>query len=391
MWAGAQIQVVDAQLNKLKLNPDIVVGADRPSVYLPLLEGKRVGVIANHTSLTREQHLVDYLLANQVKVRAVFAPEHGFRGEAGAGEKISDGKDTQTGLPVRSLYGATKKPTPEMLGDIDLLLFDMQDVGARFYTYLSTMHYAMEAAAEKGIPFVVLDRPNPNGFYMDGPILEPEYESFVGMHPIPLVHGMTLGELARMINGEGWLKNGVKASLTVVPCASYKRTDLYHLPVHPSPNLRSMEAVYLYPSLCLFEPTVVSIGRGTDRPFEVYGHPEVRFGSFTFTPKSMKGIAPNPKHKGKKCYGVDLKLFGEFYFQTHRVLYLDWLLAAYREHEAQFPGLFFNDAAFFDKLAGTSKLREQITAGLDAEAIRKSWRDDLKAFANRRKPYLLYA
>lgn len=391
LWAGAQIQVIDAQLNKLKVNPDIAVGADRPTVYLPLLEGKRVGVIANHTSLTSNGHLVDYLLTQGVKVRAVFAPEHGFRGEAGAGEKIGDGKDPQTGLPVRSLYGATKKPTPEMLGDIDLLLFDMQDVGARFYTYLSTMHYAMEAAAEKGIPFIVLDRPNPNGFYMDGPVLEPEYKSFVGMHPIPLVHGMTLGELARMINGEGWLKNKVKAELTVVPCASYKRSDLYHLPVHPSPNLRSMEAVYLYPSLCLFEPTVVSIGRGTDRPFEVYGHPDVQFGSFTFTPKSLKGMAVNPKHQGKKCYGVDLKLFGEFYFQTHRVLYLDWLLATFQAYEAKYPGKYFTDASFFDKLAGTSKLRKQIEAGLDSDSIRKSWRDDLKAFANRRKPYLLYA
>ncbi len=391
IWLGAQIQVVDQQLNKLKVNPDIVVGADRSTVYLPLLEGKRVGVIANHTSVMGEGHLVDYLLANGVKVRAVFAPEHGFRGEAGAGEKIGDGKDVKTGLPVRSLYGATKKPTPEMLGDIDLLLFDMQDVGARFYTYLSTMHYAMEAAAEKGIPFVVLDRPNPNGFYLDGPILDEKYKSFVGMHPIPLVHGMTLGELARMINGEGWLKNGVKASLTVVPCASYKRTDLYHLPVNPSPNLRSMEAVYLYPSLCLFEPTVVSIGRGTDRPFEIYGNPDVRFGSFTFTPKSMPGMAPNPKHKGKKCFGVDLKPFGEFYFHAHRALYLDWLLAAYREYEAKSPGKFFTDAEFFDKLAGTSTLREQMQDGRSSEEIRLSWRDDLKAFAKRRKPYLLYA
>lgn len=390
-WATAQIQVVDKQLNKLSENPNIVVGADRPSVFLPLLEGKRVGVIANHTSLMKEGHLVDYLITQKVKLRAVFAPEHGFRGDAGAGEKINDGKDIATGLPIRSLYGATKKPTPEMLSDIDILVFDMQDVGARFYTYLSTLHYALEAAAEKGIPFVVLDRPNPNGFYTDGPILEEAYKSFVGMHPIPLVHGMTLGELARMINGEGWLKNGVKADLTVVPCANYKRTDLYNLPVNPSPNLTSMESVYLYPSLCLFEPTVVSIGRGTKRPFEMYGHPEVHFGTFTFTPKSIKGMAPNPKHKGKKCYGVDLKAFGGFYFQTHRRIYLDWLMAAFQKYEAAHPGEFFKDPAFFDKLVGNSTLRKQMQEGLTVEAIRETWIDDLKAFAKRRKPYLLYA
>lgn len=389
-YVVAQLQVEPAKRNLLKVNPQIQVGAEQHQLYLPLLTNRRVGVVGNHTSLVGDQHLVDFLVANKVEVVAVYAPEHGFRGEAGAGETIRDGRDAQTGLPIFSLYGDTKKPSPKVLAGIDILVFDMQDVGARFYTYLSTMHYVMEAAGEQHIPMIVLDRPNPNGFYTDGPILKPAFSSFVGMHPIPLVHGMTLGELAKMINGEGWLKGRVKADLTVIPCANYRKDDLFVLPTDPSPNLTSMEAVYLYPSLCLFEPTVVSIGRGTDKPFEVYGNPDVHFGSYSFTPESRPGKAPNPKHKGKVCYGQDVTAFGTFYSQTHRQLYLDWLLAAYGAYTKAKGGGFFTDPDFFDKLAGTDELRKQITEGRTAPEIRASWAQGLNEFVIRRAPYLLY-
>ena len=386
----AQVTVLDAQVNRLAVNPDILTGAQQPKLYVDALAGKRIGVVANHTSLIDGVHLVDFLQSKGINVVAVFAPEHGFRGEAGAGDPIADGKDATTGLPVRSLYGKTKKPTPEMLADVDLLLFDMQDVGARFYTYLSTLHYIMEAGAEQNIPVMVLDRPNPNGFYVDGPVLDPKFSSFVGMHPIAMVHGMTLGELARMINTEGWLKNGVKCTLSVIPCANYKHSDLYNLPVNPSPNLGSMEAVYLYPSLCLFEPTSVSIGRGTTHPFECIGHPDLKFRSFSFTPKSIPGRASSPKHEGKTCYGVNLKEFGGFYFTANQRLYLDWLVESYKELEALKPGSFFTNPEFFDKLAGTDRLRKQLVAGATADEIRSSWEAELTQFKALRKKYLLY-
>lgn len=390
LFVAAQLRIEPAKQNLLKVSNTIRTGAKQTEVYLPLLDGKRVGVVGNHTSMVDEVHLVDVLIANRITVAAVYAPEHGFRGDAGAGETIRDGRDAKTGLPIFSLYGSTKKPTPKMLEGIDVLVFDMQDVGARFYTYLSTLHYVMEAAAEQKIPVVVLDRPNPNGFYTDGPVLNPAFTSFVGMHPIPLVHGMTLGELAQMINGEGWLKGKVKAELTVVPCANYRKSDLFILETDPSPNLTSMEAVYLYPSLCLFEPTVVSIGRGTDTPFEIYGHPEVRFGNYQFTPESRPGKAPNPKHKGKLCYGQDVSSFGSFYPQTHRQLYLDWLLATYTKYTAEKGAGFFTEPDFFDKLAGTDALRKQIVAGKTADEIRASWAQGLKDFEVQRMPYLLY-
>ncbi len=386
----AQVKLIDAQQMTLKVNRYIVPGAERGDLYLPLLSGKRIGVVANHTSMVGSKHLVDALTDANVNVKAVFAPEHGFRGEAGAGEQIVDGRDALTNLPVRSLYGKTKKPTPEMLADIEMLLFDMQDVGARFYTYLSTLHFVMEAAAELGIPVVVLDRPNPNGFYTDGPVLDLKFQSFVGMHPIPLVHGMTLGELALMINGEGWLKDGVQCDLEVVKCHNYKRNDLYELSVDPSPNLMSMEAVYLYPSLCLFEPTIISIGRGTHRAFEVFGHPDMQLGSFEFTPKSIQGKSSNPKHKDRLCYGVDLKAFGGFYFKTHQQLYLNWLVDSHRYTKEKLKVAFFTNPEFFDKLAGTDELRRQIESGLSAEEIRATWHEALEAFKKQRKPYLIY-
>lgn len=390
--AAAQINFEEVNLNNLEVNPLIEVGAEQLDTYLPLLEAKRVGLVANHSSLVPENgeyvHLVDVLLEKGVQVQAVFAPEHGFRGDAGNGVRISDGKDAATGLEIRSLYGKTKKPTPAMLSDVDVLVFDMQDVGARFYTYLSTMHYIMEAAAEQGLPVIVLDRPNPNGFYVDGPVLDPAYSSFVGMHPIPIVHGMTLGELAQMINGEGWLKEGVQCDLTVIECANYTHEDLYNLPVAPSPNLPTMESVYLYPSLCLFEPTIVSVGRGTDYPFEVYGYPGMLYGSFAFTPKSLPGKSLHPKHEGKQCTGQRLTEMARFYFQANRRLYLQWLIGNYEVYPDK--EAFFTSPQFFDKLAGTSQLRKQLDAGATEDEIRASWEEDLRAFKALRAKYLLY-
>lgn len=390
--AVAQLQVNEVNINDLEVNPDIVVGAALFERYLPLVEGKRVGLVANHTSLVPSGsgyvHLVDTLIERGIAIKAVFAPEHGFRGDAGNGERFSDGRDPLTGLPVRSLYGKTKKPTPAMLSDIDVLIFDMQDVGARFYTYLSTMHYVLEAAAEEELPVIVLDRPNPNGFYVDGPVLDPKYSSFVGMHPIPVVHGMTLGELAKMIIGEGWLKNGVRPKLTVITCENYHKEDLYNLPVAPSPNLPTMESVYLYPSLCFFEPTAVSVGRGTDHPFELYGYPGMKFGSFTFTPESRPGKSLNPKHEGKRCTGQLLSEFGSFYFHANKRLYLQWLIAMYAEYPEQES--FFTSPSFFDKLAGSSMLREQLQSGATEKEIRASWRADLEAFKQLRSQYTLY-
>ncbi|MDG1781876.1 MAG: DUF1343 domain-containing protein [Flavobacteriales bacterium] len=384
-----QMVIGNTYVNDLKADSTIEVGALAFDKYLPLLAGKSVGVVANHTSMLGEQHLVDVLLSKKVDIEAVFAPEHGFRGKAANGEKVESGKDAKTGLIIHSLYGKTKKPSNTMLVGVDVMIFDMQDVGARFYTYLSTMHYVMEACAENQIPVIILDRPNPNGFYIDGPVLQPTYSSFVGMHPIPIVHGMTLGELAQMINGEGWLDNSIKCDLTVVPCANYDHNDLYELPVNPSPNLTSQEAIYLYPSLCLFEPTKVSIGRGTDFPFEVIGHPSHEYGSFSFTPEDRPGKSVNPKHEGKECRGQNLNSFGEFYFTSHRSMYLEWLVAMYEFYPDK--ASFFTSANFFDKLAGTDELRKQIVAGKSAEEIQQSWQEGLMEFRSRRLPYLIYA
>ncbi|MFT4683237.1 MAG: hypothetical protein ACI923_002233 [Flavobacteriales bacterium] len=384
----SQMVIGNAYINDLKVDNTISVGASSFEVYISALENKQIGVVANHTSLVEENHLVDLLLARKITIKAVYAPEHGFRGEAANGEKVDSGKDAQTGLTIHSLYGKNKKPSKEMLSGIEVMVFDMQDVGARFYTYLSTMHYVMEACAENNIPLIVLDRPNPNGFYVDGPILEPKFQSFVGMHPIPIVHGMTLGELAQMINGEKWLNEGVQCDLTVVPCVNYEHTDLYLLPVNPSPNLTSQEAIYLYPSLCLFEPTKVSIGRGTEHPFEVIGHPKHEFGSYTFTPEDQPGKSMNPKYEGEECRGQILTNFGEFYFTSHRSMYLEWLVAMYEFYPDKTT--FFTSADFFDKLAGTSTLRKQLEQGKTAAEIQESWQAGLMEFRSQRLPYLLY-
>ena len=382
---GAWSQVVE---KRTRINEEIVVGAERVHQYLHRLENQTVGIVCNHTSYVKNTHLVDTLLSHGVKVKAIFAPEHGFRGEASAGAHIKDGIDPKSGLPITSLYGSNKKPTTEQLAGIDILIFDIQDVGARFYTYISTMHFCMEAAAENDVKMLVLDRPNPNGFYVDGPVLKPEFKSFVGMHPIPVVHGLTVGELAQMINGEGWLKGGVVCRLTVVPCKSYTHLDLYELPIAPSPNLPNMTSVYLYPSLCFFEGTQVSVGRGTERPFQVIGHPTNTLGSYTFTPQSIPGVSENPKHQEKECHGHSLEQFGGFYFTTVGRLYFDWIEGMYRDYPNK--DKFFIGKNFIDKLAGTDQLRQQLVSGESLELVKSEWQLEIEAYKKQRKQYLLY-
>ncbi len=363
-------------------------GAECTEHYLPLLEGKRVAVCGNQTSVVAKTHLVDTLLSRKVNVVKLFCPEHGFRGQAEAGATIASGKDPLTGLPVVSLYGKNKKPTAEQLQGVDVVLFDLQDVGCRFYTYISTLHYVMEAAAENGVKIIVLDRPNPNGFYVDGPVLEPQYKSFVGMHPVPIVYGMTIGEYARMINGEKWLANGVQCDLTVIKLEGYTHETRYALPVAPSPNLQIAEAIYLYPSLCLFEGTNVSVGRGTDHPFEMYGAPGMQSGDYRFTPRAIPGVSENPPFKGLECRGYLLHDIAADNLNNPGRLNLSYLLTAYRNCVDQ--SSFFLKNNFFDKLAGTDQLRKQLVVGASEEEIRASWEPDLEKFRHIREQYLLY-
>lgn len=351
--------------------------------YLTLLQGRRVGVVGNQTSIVGERHLVDTLLSLGIDIRKIYTPEHGFRGTADAGAKVNSGKDEKTGIPIVSLYGKNKKPTPEMLQGIDIILFDLQDVGVRFYTYISTMSYVMEAAAENSIPVVVLDRPNPNGFYVDGPVLKPENHSFVGMHQVPVVYGMTIGEYALMVNGEGWLKNGIACDLTVIPIKGYNRNAIYELPVKPSPNLPNWESVYLYPTLCFFEGSSVSVGRGTETPFQVYGHPDMR-GSYTFTPQSTSG-ASKPLLEGQRCRGENLVEFAHDYPHNESQLHLEWIIDAYQQLKSKG---FFKD--YFRLLAGDRQLQRDIENGKSADEIRASWSDDLASFLAIRQKYLLY-
>lgn len=365
---------------------DIVTGAENSKKYLPLLANKRVGIVTNQSGTVRISEdgktvsLVDYLIDYKINVQKIYAPEHGFRGTADAGEHIIDGKDPKTGLSIISLYGDNKKPKPSQLENIDVMVFDLQDVGARFYTYISTLHYIMEACAEENIEIIVLDRPNPNGGIVDGPVLDAAYSSFVGMHPIPVLHGMTMGEYAKMINGEKWLKNKVQCKLTVIPCENYSKNMRYDLPIKPSPNLPNAQSVNLYASLCFFEGTNVSVGRGTDKQFQIYGSPYLNKNGFSFTPEPNEG-AKSPPYNGIKCYGEDLS-------KTSRVdeLELKWLLKAYNETEDK--SKFFN--AFFTKLAGTKKLQEQIEAGMTEVVIRNSWKTDLEKFKTIRKIYEIY-
>lgn len=363
-------------------------GAERMEQYLPQLSGKRVALCGNQTSVVGKTHLVDTLLARKVNLVKLFCPEHGFRGQAEAGATIASGKDPLTGLPVVSLYGKNKKPTAEQLAGADVILFDLQDVGCRFYTYISTLHYVMEAAAENGVKVIVLDRPNPNGFYVDGPVLEPAFKSFVGMHPVPVVYGMTIGEYARMINGENWLANEVQCDLEVVTLEGYTHETRYDLPVAPSPNLQTKEAVYLYPSLCFFEGANVSVGRGTDHPFEMYGAPGMQAGDYRFTPRAIPGVSENPPFKGQECRGYNLHDKAAGALDKSGRLNLTYLLTAYEN--APDRANFFLKNNFFDKLAGTAILRQKIVAGASEEEIRDSWQPALDDFKTMRDKYLLY-
>ena len=385
---------LSAQNISFKKYEYVGTGASQHYQYLPMLAGKHVGVVTNHTGIIQKivhqkdstitvqnEHLVDFLLSKKVKIDKVFAPEHGFRGTADAGEVIKDGVDAKTKLPIVSLYGKNKKPTAEQLKGIEVMLFDLQDVGVRFYTYISTLHYVMEACAENYIPLVILDRPNPNGHFMDGPVLEPAYKSFIGMHPVPVVYGMTIAEYAQMINGEKWLKGGLQCNLKIVPLKSYDRKAIYLLPVPPSPNLPNATAVNLYPSLCFFEGTQVSMGRGTKWQFQIYGSPYLEKTAFTFVPKPNAGDK-NPKFNGRTCYGEDLS-------QTPPLseLNLSWLIKAY-EQTSGIKTPFFTSS--FDKLAGNKNLKEQLLQHKSEKEIKESWQKSLKDFAKIRRKYLLY-
>lgn len=379
-------QTVKDNVNlKSVTSEDVKTGAERTAQYFGLLKGKAVGVVANHTSMIGNTHLVDSLVSAGVNVKRIFCPEHGFRGTSDAGENIKNNIDSLTGIPLISLFGKHFKPKSSELKDLDIVIYDIQDVGVRFYTYISTMTYVMEACAENGVEFLVLDRPNPNGYYVDGPVLKKEFSSFVGLHPVPLVYGMTAAEYACMVNNQGWLKNGITCKLKYVTVENYNHTYYYELPIKPSPNLPNMNSVYLYPSLGLFEGTVISVGRGTEYPFQCFGHPDLSSGTFEFTPQSKAG-AKYPPYLGKLCKGFLLDNFAEIYIKNLQQIYLFWLIASYNELPDK--STFFN--AYFDKLAGSSNLRLQIIAGKDEETIRKSWQDDIVKFKKIREKYLLY-
>lgn len=368
----------------LTTTAQIRLGAEDTASYLPELKGKKIGVVAHQASLIfssgNQKHLVDFLLEHTIKIKGVFAPEHGFRGVADAGEKIEDGKDPLTQLSIYSLYGKNRKPSPDQLEGIELMIFDLQDVGVRFFTYLSTLHYVLEACAEQNIPVILLDRPNPNSHYVDGPVLNLENSSFVGMHPVPIVYGMTIGEYAKMINGEGWLSNGVSCNLKVIPIQNYTHQTPYRLPVRPSPNLPNAQAVALYPSLCLLEPTEISIGRGTDKQFQLYGHPLFPRQQFSFIPEPNFG-SKSPKHNGTLCYGVDLTQI-----EKPNKLEIKWLIDAY----SIFPkkSTFFLKG--FDRISGDRNLKTQIEQQIPESEIRKTWKQDLEKFKKIRAKYLIY-
>lgn len=371
--------LVSPLLSKAQTN--IVFGAAQWESYKKILKQENVGVVAHQASLFEPKtHLIDTLLSLKVNIKKVFAPEHGFRGDADAGESVRDQKDIKTGLPILSLYGINKKPSQESLEDISVMLFDLQDVGVRFYTYLSTLHYVMEACAENEIPLIILDRPNPNAHYIDGPVLEEDCKSFVGMHPVPIVYGMTIGEYAKMINEEGWLNNGIKCDLRVVPLKNYTHQTEYEIPLRPSPNLPNAHSIALYPSLCLLEPTVISVGRGTEMQFQIYGHPKLPKTNFSFTPLPNFG-SKNPKFKGQLCNGVDLRNI-----ERQKKIELQWLIQAYRD----FPDKenFFKKGFF--RIAGNKKLKKQLAQGMSEQQIRKTWEKDLEKFKNIRKKYLIY-
>lgn len=373
-----------AQAQTQNDHAQIVVGAAQINAYLPLIQGQKVALVVNQTSVIGKTHLVDSLLALQVGIQKVFAPEHGFRGKADAGEHVKNSRDTRTNLPVISLYGKNKKPSVQQLSDVDLVIFDIQDVGARFYTYISTMHLVMEACAENNKKVLILDRPNPNGHYVAGPVLDPRLKSFVGMHPIPVVHGLTIGELALMINTEKWLKGGKSCDLSVIRVKNYSHQTPYPLPVKPSPNLPNDLSIALYPALCLFEGTQISVGRGTYAPFQMIGYPEKKFGRHTFKPQSIVGMSKYPKHQNKTCYGIDFRP------EAHQKLVQGFSLKYLIEYYQKFANKakFFN--GYFNTLAGNFTLQQKIKNGWTAAAIVKSWEKDLDKYKTLRRRYLLY-
>ena len=374
--------IICVLITTISFAQQIKTGAENYTAYLPLIQGKSVGIVTNQTGIIDSKtHLVDFLVQKNIKIKTIFAPEHGFRGTADAGENVSDEIDAKTGLSITSLYGKNNKPTAEQLKDIDIMIFDLQDVGTRLYTYVSTMHRIMEACAENNIPLLVLDRPNPNIAIVDGPVLDIAFKSGIGMHPTPLLHGMTLGEEAKMINGQKWLKNGIQCNLTVIPCLNYNRKMTYSLPVRPSPNLPNDQSVNLYVSLCLFEGTNVSMGRGTEKQFQIYGSPDLPKSNFAFTPKPNFGDK-NPLYNGVECNGEDLSAISRI-----NQLEIKWLIKAYQTTADKSK---FFDKRKFSIRAGNEKLQQQIEAGISEEEIRKSWQKDLETFKKMRKKYLIY-
>ena len=378
-----------------KLTPSTIhTGADQTEVYLPLLKGKKVGLVINRTSIIGKRPIVDSLRALGIDIRLIFGPEHGFRGNASAGTHVQSEKDSATGIPVVSLYGKRSRPSPAEMDQIDLLIFDIQDVGARFYTYINTLQYAMEACAESGKPLLILDRPNPNGFVVDGPILEDDLHSGIGIHKIPITHGLTMGEFAQMLNGEGWLRGKLHCELKIIALANYTHDSLYTLPISPSPNLNTQQAIYLYPSLCLFEGTIVSQGRGTFMPFTILGAPKLKDRySFRFVPQAIEGMSETPLHQNEPCFGLDLRQYDVDEFRFKRQINLKWLIELYQAYPEKahfFDRSFSRQMGDFDKLAGTRKLRKQIEENVPEAEIRKSWEPGLSDFKTLRKKYLLY-
>ncbi len=370
----------------MTMQAQIRVGAESTDEYIPLLRGKRVALLSNHTGMVGDKHVLDLMLEKGINVTTIFSPEHGFRGKADAGEHVASSVDTKTGIPIASLYdGTTRMPKKEVMDGIDIIVTDIQDVGLRFYTYYCTMVDLMNAAVAYGKEFMVLDRPNPNGMYVDGPILDMKYESGVGRLPLTVVHGMTMGEIATMANGEGWLKDGKRVPLTVIRCRNYTHRDRYVLPIAPSPNLPNMHSIYLYPSICYFEATPVSLGRGTDKPFQVYGHPDMKGYHYSFTPRSVDG-AKNPPQLNKKCYGTDLSNLSDDEIIA-KGINLEYLIDAYRN--LKLGDAFFT--SFFEKLIGNGEIRKMIEAGKSADEIKASWQGDVEKFKRQRKPYLLYS
>ncbi|MDP4266080.1 MAG: DUF1343 domain-containing protein [Bacteroidota bacterium] len=378
--------IISLSILNLKGQNNIRAGAERMDVYLPVLKGKNIAILGNNSSLVNGKSLVDTLLSLNINIKKIFSPEHGFRGIADAGEHIGNYIDKKTKLPVISMYGKNFKPKVSDLKGIDIVVFDIQDVGVRFYTYTSSMHYMMEACCQAGIDFLVLDRPNPNGFYVDGPVLKKEYKSFIGLHPVALVHGMTVAEYAKMINEEGWLKGGKKCNLKYIPVENYTHSSYCNVQVNPSPNLQNLLSIYLYPSLGLLEGTNISVGRGTDMPFQIFGHPAIKNTGFSFTPRSINGASKTPPYEGLKCNGFDLRKIPSDNLRKKKKISLEYLMSAYKNITTKEN--FFNDN--FNLLAGNNTLKQQIINNIPESEIRKTWEEDLNNFKKTRKKYLLY-